>query len=660
MKKAYLASLSTIAVAYLGVFTVQGQHCQPESLNETGLIDEFVPKETGLPVESCAMDPVVFENLDDYTTGEYVGLQSEAWTTWNGLPGTDEDALVSDTQAFSPPNSILIEGQNGPTDLVLGLGQQPEGNWYLSFRMYIPSGKYAYYNIQDGLPFNYTQWNLEVGFNAGNEGQIIESGTAIGNFSFPHDTWFQVVHHIDLDNDNASLIIDGVNVWNWQYGPGFSIGSLDFYTNANGPNQWYLDDIEMRPLTPCPGGAIICDGFEVYNQGPVSGQSAHWAPWSNSPTDDGMVQDGPTFAHTGCRSLLISDDGPDDQLLLLGDRTKGNYLLEWYMYIPEGNLGYYNLQKFQDNPAAEVGMQVEWLADGTATLDAGGADVAAFSWTPDTWMHIQHFIDLDNDWMSLVVDGVVVYQWPANWATFVPTGTKQLGAVEFFGNTENRYYLDDVALIWLPLPAVTASLNVDMSMVETVSPEGVHVAGNFQGWNPGTTPLSDNGDGTWSVDVIVGPNQTLEYKFINGNTWGADEGQPGTPLTSGCGVDDGQGGLNRTLAVGEEDTATDFPCFDYCTSCAMVAIDETVLSQNIDIFPNPASGQLNIRVGLPKAAGNLTVRLLNAFGQVAREYNCGTLQTASIGIDITDIPAGLYLLQVMDGRARSTRPLIVE
>ena len=45
MKKAYLASLSTIAVAYLGVFTVQGQHCQPESLNETGLIDELVPKE---------------------------------------------------------------------------------------------------------------------------------------------------------------------------------------------------------------------------------------------------------------------------------------------------------------------------------------------------------------------------------------------------------------------------------------------------------------------------------------------------------------------------------------------------------------------------------------------------------------------------------------
>ena len=92
----------------------------------------------------------------------------------------------------------------------------------------------------------------------------------------------------------------------------------------------------------------------------------------------------------------------------------------------------------------------------------------------------------------------------------------------------------------------------------------------------------------------------------------------------------------------------------------MVAIDETVLSQNIDIFPNPASGQLNIRVGHLKAAGNLTVRLLNAFGQAAREYNCGTLQTASIGIDITDIPAGLYLLQVMNGRARSTRPLIVE
>ena len=39
--------------------------------------------------------------------------------------------------------------------------------------------------------------------------------------------------------------------------------------------------------------------------------------------------------------------------------------------------------------------------------------------------------------------------------------------------------------------AVNVTLNVDMSNV-TVSDDGVHVAGSFQGWDPAATPLSDD------------------------------------------------------------------------------------------------------------------------------------------------------------------------
>ena len=43
--------------------------------------------------------------------------------------------------------------------------------------------------------------------------------------------------------------------------------------------------------------------------------------------------------------------------------------------------------------------------------------------------------------------------------------------------------------------AVNVTLNVDMSNV-TVSENGVHVAGSFQGWDPAATPLTDeDGDG---------------------------------------------------------------------------------------------------------------------------------------------------------------------
>ncbi len=68
---------------------------------------------------------------------------------------------------------------------------------------------------------------------------------------------------------------------------------------------------------------------------------------------------------------------------------------------------------------------------------------------------------------------------------------------------------------------------------ETISPNGVHVAGNFQSaagcgtdWNPGTCSLNDpDNDQVYSTTVNI-PAGTYEYKFINGNQWGEDEIPP--------------------------------------------------------------------------------------------------------------------------------------
>ena len=55
---------------------------------------------------------------------------------------------------------------------------------------------------------------------------------------------------------------------------------------------------------------------------------------------------------------------------------------------------------------------------------------------------------------------------------------------------------------------------------ETVSANGVHVAGSFQGWNPGSTELLDpDGDKIYEGEVIAN-NGNYQYKFVNGNAWG--------------------------------------------------------------------------------------------------------------------------------------------
>lgn len=59
----------------------------------------------------------------------------------------------------------------------------------------------------------------------------------------------------------------------------------------------------------------------------------------------------------------------------------------------------------------------------------------------------------------------------------------------------------------------------------------VHLAGDFNGWDTGATPMSDpDGDGIWTVMMQLDPGR-YEYKFVvNGGTWVAD---PDNPVTGG-------------------------------------------------------------------------------------------------------------------------------
>ena len=64
---------------------------------------------------------------------------------------------------------------------------------------------------------------------------------------------------------------------------------------------------------------------------------------------------------------------------------------------------------------------------------------------------------------------------------------------------------------------VSVTLQVDMNE-QTVSADGVHVAGEFQGWDPMATPLSDDDmDGVWEVtlDLAPGTHQYLSLIHIS-------------------------------------------------------------------------------------------------------------------------------------------------
>ena len=134
------------------------------------------------------------------------------------------------------------------------------------------------------------------------------------------------------------------------------------------------------------------------------------------------------------------------------------------------------------------------------------------------------------------------------------------------------------------LSASQVTLHVDMNG-QTVSANGVHVAGNFgdydydntfenpayPNWDPAGIALTDDdSDGVYSVTLDLVPG-TIEYKFINGNAWGgenddewAGEDNDNQPCRSGGG--------NRTITIGETDLDVGLVCWERCIPCGEVYV----------------------------------------------------------------------------------------
>jgi hypothetical protein len=109
---------------------------------------------------------------------------------------------------------------------------------------------------------------------------------------------------------------------------------------------------------------------------------------------------------------------------------------------------------------------------------------------------------------------------------------------------------------------------------ESVSPSGVHIAGNFQAWIPGDSPMTDEGGGIWTFTESFQAGEYLEFKYINGNNWGPDESVPGE-----CNANN-----NRFHTVGESDEVLDIVCFGACENCDVTpvpgCIDPTACNYN--------------------------------------------------------------------------------
>jgi len=137
------------------------------------------------------------------------------------------------------------------------------------------------------------------------------------------------------------------------------------------------------------------------------------------------------------------------------------------------------------------------------------------------------------------------------------------------------------ALVALATTGIAQNFNVTMQVDmsnQMVGPNGVSVAGNFQvaagfpaDWTPGAVVLTDaNSDDIYDITVSL-PAGTYEFKYLNGNAWGSEEGVPGA-----CAVNS-----NREMVI-SSDSTLEAICFGMCTACP-TNVDTVMVTLMVDM-----------------------------------------------------------------------------
>ncbi len=412
---------------------------------------------------SFAQDPPYADDFESYTTGGYIGEQNpEWWTTWSGNVGGGEDGMISEDVAMSGSKSVLIDETGGATDLLWLLGDKVSGAYGVDFYMYVPEGYCGYYNFQH-MEAPGVEWAFEMYFHTDGTCKFLIAGETLEDYTYAHDTWIYLEHKIDLDADHAELYIDGVfyKDWQWSLQSGGAaganqLGSIDFYAGGEGTDspKYYFDDVDYDLAVT----VLYEDDFESYTTGGYIGEQnpEWWTTWSGNVGggEDGMISE--DVAMSGSKSVLIDETGgATDLLWLLGDKVSGAYGVDFYMYVPEGYCGYYNFQHMEA-PGVEWAFEMYFHTDGTCKFLIAGETLEDYTYAHDTWIYLEHKIDLDADHAELYIDGVFYKDWQWSLQSGGAAGANQLGSIDFYAGGEGtdspKYYFDDVLYTQFALP----------------------------------------------------------------------------------------------------------------------------------------------------------------------------------------------------------------
>lgn len=264
--------------------------------------------------------------------------------------------------------------------------------------------------------------------------------------------------------------------------------------------------IVVVPSSPPP--YLLYEPFEDYTAGGYLAQQANamgrtfWTTWSNAPgtAEDPFVSN--EQASAGSNSMVI--EGANDCVLLLGDKTEGNYDIDFDIFVASGYLGYFNLLHSFAGAGSEWGLQVYFDENGTGTVDAGGIGAASFSFDYDEWIPVKININLDDDSCKFYINNnlVVSYQWSLG--TFGTPGLNQLAAANFYAWSDgatSKYFIDEVTFRVAETPPPTPIIQIEPMSLVAYHPNPPMITTQI-------VTVTNTGDTTlnWDLTVNIEPN----------------------------------------------------------------------------------------------------------------------------------------------------------
>lgn len=196
------------------------------------------------------------------------------------------------------------------------------------------------------------------------------------------------------------------------------------------------------------------------------------------------------------------------------------------------------------------------------------------------------------------------------------------------------------------------TFSVDMTQYTGPAYTTVNLNGTFNGWCGACADMLDpDGDSIYELTISV-PADTIDFKFTVDGWVGEETFAGGESCTRTV-----DGFTNRSFIVAGDSILPAY-CWETCGTCSGIGLNEELV-KNLTVYPNPASDILNISGDFVNGQSyDLSIRTSNGSLVYSKERNASSMTE---GIDISNLPNGIYLLNITSGsKVQSTRLAIVK